>query len=447
MKIGAYVVSKQAKQTYANESYDVRAWPGFEMVLDAARRDGWVIEYVGEATAHTCDVVLVSITSDCDWWPFIAERERWSKSNTRVIVGGPGVLNIRPFLTVSDVFVFGRGEQLIIDILRAESRGDMVNSPSVAYSIAFAVDKRYEMAQCDELYPHQFLMANGKPFRETAVGCPNRCLFCGYTWHRKYIGDGHFASGADSMQAGNREHTIKDLLKLPPEQWQDEGPLRIVGLDGCSERLRMQVNKRISRDMWLEFLSGLATIPKPHQVKVYNIIGYPGETEDDWGEFVDDLRKVDGELSPDKQWSIVAHFTPFRAMPATPAATWPMSYRNYRGVIARKLRDKPMRGNLFFQGNRFWAVESMGTDSLASHIQSAIVLRGKEADIDGIKAVARTKKYWGASSAQKVATLEQRFDCAALFREYRWDELPTRYLHSYARVEDYTGTLSTATGY
>jgi hypothetical protein len=38
MKIAAYVMDAYAKQTYVNESHDVRAWPGFEMVLDAVRR-------------------------------------------------------------------------------------------------------------------------------------------------------------------------------------------------------------------------------------------------------------------------------------------------------------------------------------------------------------------------------------------------------------------------
>ncbi|KPK41647.1 MAG: hypothetical protein AMK72_15020, partial [Planctomycetes bacterium SM23_25] len=65
--------------------------------------------------------------------------------------------------------------------------------------------------------------------------------------------------------------------------------LRIVGLDGFSERLRRMVNKPISRGMLRAFFSGLGSskVP-PNRVKVYNIFGYPTETEDDWSEFVED---------------------------------------------------------------------------------------------------------------------------------------------------------------
>ena len=66
MKIAAYVMDAYAKQTYSTESHDMRAWPGFEMVLDAIRRAGFDYEYAGRATIHEFDVVLVSITSDCD---------------------------------------------------------------------------------------------------------------------------------------------------------------------------------------------------------------------------------------------------------------------------------------------------------------------------------------------------------------------------------------------
>ena len=435
MKIGAYVVTKQAKQNYISESYDVRAWPGFELILDVIRRSGQTVEYVGEATAHKYDVVLMSITSDCDWWPFIAERAMWPKSKTRVIIGGPGVLNIRPFLPFGDVFVFGRGENLILDILTAEAIQTKVQNPSVAYADTFSVDGKYVIAQCTEYYPFEFKMSNGKPFKEVTIGCPNKCLFCGYTWHRKYKGDGSFAAGTESMSSGRRERTIIDLLKLPPREWQNAGPLRIVGLDGTSERLRFAVNKKITRDMWRSFLEGLASIPKPHQVKVYNIIGYPLETEDDWQEFVVDLDIVDKSLKPSKQWSILCHFTPFRPMPGTPSATWPISYRNYRGVISKRLKKLSMPGNVFFQGNRFWAVEGMGTDGLSTVIHSALCLRGTEEHTEKILQIAKSTRYWSGNNTRKVATLEHLFDMPSLFQKYGWDELPTRYLYSYSSAE------------
>ena len=427
MKIAAYVMDAYAKQTYSTESHDVRAWPGFEMVLDALRRSGYAPEYAGRATVHEYDVVLVSITSDCDWWPWLAERSTW-KGKPLVIAGGAGVLNVRPFLRWVDCFVIGRGETITPLLMAAHERGERYESPSLIWSDSFDIGKRYEIAQTAQPYPHTFQLTNGKTFAEASIGCPNRCLFCGYTWQRKYIGDGTYRAGAESMNSGNRERTVIDLLKLPPAQWQDEGPLRIVGIDGMSERLRKKANKPITRGMFRGFLSGLAEIAPPHQVKLYFIVGYPGETESDWLELTEDITAVDGSLAKSKQWSLLCHFTPFRAMPATPSACWSMSAVNYRGLIARRLRKIGMRGNIFYQGNRFWAVEGMGTDSASSLIHSAICLRGAESDGAAMMKIARAGKYWKANSADKEATLRKMFDVDGLLAACTPDTLPTRYL-------------------
>lgn len=90
------------------------------------------------------------------------------------------------------------------------------------------------------------------------------------------------------------------------------------------------------------------------------------------------------------------------------------------------------KGNIFYKGNSFFAVESMGTDSLSSVIKSAIVWRGTEADTDNIIKVSCNKKFENASATIKQLTLEKYFDVPNLFRRYTLDELPTRYLYTYA---------------
>lgn len=432
MKIGAYVVSKQAKQAYANDNFDVRSWPGFEMVLDCLRRADYQITYVGKDTAYQYDIILVSITSDCDWWAYLAERSQWVKSNTRVIIGGPGVLNVRPFLPYADIFVLGRAENIIKPLIETEFKGDYLDNQSVIYTKLFDINKTYKIAQAECLYPYEYKLTNVKPYKETALGCPNKCYFCNYSWSRKYIGDGTFQAGVDGMfSSGNREHTMADLIKIPTDQWESEAPLRITALDGMSQKLRYQANKRISREMFREVLTRLATIEKPHQLKIYNIVGYPNETIDDWQEYIEDISQVDSKLAKGKQWQLLCHYTPFRAMPNTPSAIWPMAYREYRGQIAKTLKSPFMPGNVFYQGNKFWCVEGMGTDSLATVIQSALCHRGTEEDSGKIMKLARTNKYWNASSNVKRNTLEKEFDIKRLFNAYTWDTLPTRYLESY----------------
>lgn len=434
MKIAAYIHTKYAKENYAHESHNVRAWPGFNMILDVMTRNGIDYQYAGIATVHNYDVVLVSITSDCDWWTFLGERLKWKVGKYKIIVGGAGVLNVLPFLEFVDCFVFGRGENIIIPLLESLKDGEQYKHDSVCWSNSFDINNIYKINQTDILYPEEYRLDNGKRYKESSVGCPNKCYFCGYTWQRKYIGDGTYTAGSGTMGAGNVEHTLKDLLSIPTEQWQASGPLRIVGLDGMSERLRFSANKKISREMLVEFYTRLATIKPPHQVKIYCIVGYPSETTDDWRESINDIAKADNKLLSDKQWSLLFHFTPFRAMPATPAACWPMTYKEHRGVIARTLKKEGMPGNVFYQGKRFWAVESLGTDPLDAVVKSAIILRGDQTDSANIVKISLSSKFKAASSYEKRKTLEQLFDTDKLFGAYNPDTLPTRYLQTYVKI-------------
>ena len=126
--------------------------------------------------------------------------------------------------------------------------------------------------------------------------------------------------------------------------------------------------------------------------------------------------------------------TPFKALPATPAATWPMPYREYRGAIAPGLRRHTglrATNSVFYDGRALWAFETLGTESLSSNILEALILRGTEADTETVERVARSKRFWNASAVVRRTTLEKYCDVDRLFRAYAWAELPTRYLHTY----------------
>lgn len=430
MKIGVYVLSKNAKENYSRESFDIRQNAGILVVVDILVRSGYEVEYVSKVNAHKCDIVLFSVTSDCDWWPFIDERSQWQSGNYKVIVGGQGVLNVRPFLSHVDYFVLGRAEGVIDGLVASLDREEEFSHPSVICSDQFDVESIYVINQSD-VYPHTITLAKSKQYTESMIGCNRRCLFCGYTWHRKHSG-GDFRYG--DLWTKNEDVEIA-LLNYASGQPVNLNKLRTTAIDGMSERLRRYVNKPITREILQHFLRELAVCEKPHQVKFYNIIGYPTETEEDWFEFLEDIELADKGLpKKDKQTSILLHSTPFRPMPATPMACEPMSYRNYRGEIGRVL-GRGLKGNIFYQGKALWAVESMGTESLPTVIQSAIVLRGVENDGDNIVRLARSKKFAGANMLTKQKTLEKYFDVGRLFGEFEPDTLPTRYLKTYAKVE------------
>lgn len=439
MRICAYVQEQYAKSTYSNECMDTRQFVGLRVVMDSLQRAGYEVEWAGIATVHEYDVVLVSLTSDCDWWSFIAERMRWRKGHYKVIIGGAGVLHVTPFLQWADYFSLGRGEESMPNLIRMLDGQPYVHDDSIIESATFSPDRVYHIRQTDICYPHKIRLTGDKNFQENAIGCNHRCLFCGYTWQRKFVSPNRYYAMEDSLfgDIADKERAMLDIERDPGSV--NFSKLRTTAIDGFSERLRYMVNKRISKRCMTDFLVRMMqSDAKPHQLKFYNICGYPTETMDDWKEYIDTLSEADeivSKTSNGKQWSIVLHNTPFRAMPATPMACAPMSKMNYRGKIGSTL-GKGLKGGIIYQGKHLWSVESMGTDSLSTVMLSAICHRGDASDADNIARICASKKFWTASSAVKEATLSKYFDMDHLFGELTAKTLPSRYLRTYCRVED-----------
>ena len=436
MRICAYVQEAYSKANYKNECMDTRQFVGLRVVIDCLERAGYSVEYAGLATVHQYDVVLVSLTADCDWWTFISERQRWRKGGYKVLVGGAGVLHVAPFLPWFYAAMLGRGENLIVPLIQGIESGDRWESESVLYSDTFSEDKTYRLAQVDLQYPHPIKLSENRKFCEGAIGCNHKCLFCGYTWQRKFVSPHEYYRMEDSLigNIADKERAMRDLDEDPRSI--DFAHLRTTAIDGFSERLRVGVNKPITRRIIHNFLVAMINSPaKPHQLKFYNICGYPTETDEDWMEFLDELRLADEATDRrERQWSIVLHSTPFRAMPATPMACAPMSKRNYRGLIGGKL-GAGLKGNLIYQGKNLWAVESMGTDSLSTVMLSAIAHRGSREDSENIGRLCATKKFWSASASVREKTLERYFDMDRLFGPFTPETLPSRYLRTYLPVE------------
>jgi len=255
--IAIYIQGKYAKKAYKVESYNVRAWPGLELIKDVLVRGGYDIKYCGSATVTEHKIILVSITHSIDWYPFIEERVKWRAGDYTIIAGGTGIHNIRAVLPQADIFVFGRAEDIIIPLVEAALSDKQYNHPSVAYSVDFKADKTYRIAQARGLYPHPVKMANEIDYVEKSIGCQRACLFCSYCWHRKHIGGLQHESGAmDVMHKTSAEITFFDLKLDEDNIWGDKDGAghRIVGLDGLSERLRFMVNKPIKNKAVKKFI-------------------------------------------------------------------------------------------------------------------------------------------------------------------------------------------------
>ena len=65
---------------------------------------------------------------------------------------------------------------------------DVVLDDSIICSATFSRDNIYHIKQTDKPYPHKIELAgNANGYQECEIGCNHRCLFCGYTWQRKFV--------------------------------------------------------------------------------------------------------------------------------------------------------------------------------------------------------------------------------------------------------------------
>lgn len=433
LKIGVYVLNKYANRSYSKDNYNKRGNIGMAVVCDVLERAGFTnISFCSACNVTSFDMVMFSVTGFSDWFSFIAERVTWVPGKYKVVVGGQGALNPRPFLEYVDYFVLGRAEGIQPKLAECILSGTECNDEHVVSSKSYSVDKIYYVNQTDRLYPYELKLSSGKRYKEDCIGCNHKCFFCSYTWQRKFVGPTEYLCAGLWNDNIDRERAMLDVHAGIDV---DLDKLRTTALDGLSERLRLMVNKRITRDIFRDFIEKLALCQKPHFVKIYNILGLPTETEADWAEYLEDIIAVDKKLTRREPILLILHSTPFHPMPPTPMACAPMSYKDYRGAVARRLGKGHYPGRAFYEGNRFACVESMYEESLPTTILNAIIWRGTEEDTDNIVKIACSKKFSAASTAVKQATLEKYFDVARLFGAYTPESLPTRNIRTYLPVE------------
>jgi radical SAM superfamily enzyme YgiQ (UPF0313 family) len=428
-KVAMYVQTEYAKKTYSVESYNVRMFPGSEMVIHELVKNGIRVDYCSSANVEKYKVVLVSITSQCDWLSFCSERITWKKGEYKVIIGGFGVLNYKPFVSLADYFYFGRSENDIhMCVNELLESGEMQQRQHIVD--VKSIKSQYFIRQALTPYQDEYVLSNGEKFCESVIGCQRKCLFCSYTWHRKFTGGLQKDSG---VFRGDSEKTMFEIIA---GDHTNLSALRMVGLDGISQRIRYNANKRISNDDVVSFFKVMNEKSKPHHVKFYNICGYWDENDEDYKDFAEVIKEIDMTINTGK-WCIELHSTPFRPMPATPLSHKPTQYYNFRKNISKKLRKHTgyMSDNsVFYNGKNIFALETMGTESLSTVIIDMIVLRGCENDGENFKKLASTKKFNTLDTTGKIKTLEKYFDVNKLFGMYDNGTLPTEYLKSYVDV-------------
>jgi hypothetical protein len=440
-EVAIFVQKRYAKATYSVESYSVRRWYGVEMLRDALERAGIEVGYCSSANVGQFKVVLVSLTAAGDYYTFMAERETWAKGSYSVLVGGAGLLNVQPLVWSGDTFCFGRSEVYIVPLVKAALAGERLEHPSVCYADEFDPRKQWTIQQAAECYPHEVTISDGQKWKEAAIGCKRRCLFCGFTWHRKSIipkteHDGNFLL----VGVYGQETTIHDLCEMPVDQWSKRLQ---IGLDGLSERLRFGVGKKITNDMWYHIVRSSIERAEKGWIRVYNLVGLPSETEEDLLECIDVAERAsnDAKPQPEGEYSaIMLHSTPFKPVPATPAACWPVAKKELRfwtSLTAQRLRNGRSYHNRFslFTAPNLRFFGGTKEEGLSQIVLEMVIARTTVAESDRVRAIARTPKFWAANAAGKLSTLEKTFDVDRLLGEQDPSTYACSYLRAWARHE------------
>jgi hypothetical protein len=406
-----------------SNSFDWNSNAGAYMVMDCLRRAGIEVGFCSPETAHQHKVVLVSLTSTFDVLNLVHAVGRlstWHKRSFRVVVGGFGAQNVTPLRHYVDHAVFGRAEGFVADLVAALLKGRDFVHPSVMnleaglHPVVFG--------QADQLYQHE-LATQPKPYLESEIGCPRRCMFCHFTFARRHL-KSHDKTFQGSWAWASKEVVFNRLLTDSPLK----GRTR-TALDGLSERLRFAFNKPYSDATILRTLKevSLRWLGDAAWLKVYLIGSFPTESADDLASFEDTIRRVE---APGKAVYLTFHATPFRPSPLTPSAYLPATLAtnwNAKSEPGRRdiIRTEKVRAN--------W---SMTMEGPFSHLQSLVVERATPDSDPLINTLVFSAKLQQLRGPHKIEALERRFDLGQYLREYHTSEqLPTWYLTSYTPPE------------
>lgn len=241
---------------------------------------------------------------------------QYKPKQTKFIVGGFGCISIYPILHLIDYAYFGRCELMATDIFKCSSTSNncfcKLRDPCLNHNYTIRQPQR--------------LLTN-----ELTVGCANKCMYCQYTFTRKYrslYGDGYnhgkdLAIPEDSF----------DLLSV------NKSGRYTTALDGFSQITRHNVNKNISDELIYKKIRDMLLLNNSRVInlKIYQIVGYPWESKDsvinDILNFGKLLKCIDDNYKGIGRVLIMFCVTPFSPEPITPMEDVSIKIIDWRDVF------------------------------------------------------------------------------------------------------------------
>ena len=386
--------------------------------MDVLKRKGIDVDICTPDTAHEYKVVLVSMTSDYDClalYKVVVLLPSWQPGRKfKVVAGGAGMQNPTVIRKYVDYAVFGRAENIIYSLVDCVMGGGIFTHESVMNLPEISPVK---LCQVAELYPHEVMIGSDKPWRESFIGCPNKCLFCHYTWARKKLGGETYYQGDLTMKR-SIECLWKDILHINKK----EGRIR-TAIDGFSERLRMAYGKKITNREIVEGINHIGSFEGITVLMVYNISNMPNETQDDRNELYETVKKA----NPKNRVIVVFQSTPFRPSLLTPLQWAPVKlFPATSDLSAQVIHDS----------DNLRVIHSFSNESPWSQLATVIVSRATTETDKLFHTLCLHPKLKTGPVKQRVRMLQNSFDLSPYLREYDISKKhPAWFLSSYTENE------------
>lgn len=414
----AFLAYYPEKKRSKNNSFEGNYNIGANVIMDVLRRNGIECDICTPDTAHKYQVVMVSLTSDYDClalYRAVALLPTWQPGRKfKVVAGGAGMQNPTTIRQYVDYAVFGRAESIVYPLIDCILGGGVYTHESV---MNLPEVHPVKLAQSTELYPHGVDFGGGRGCRqwnESFIGCPNKCLFCHYTWARKRAGSGETYYQGDLTMKRSIECLWKDIPKIDKK----EGRVRSA-IDGFSERLRMAYGKKITNQEVIDGINHIGNFEGITVLLVYNISNMPHETQEDRNELYNTVKQAD----PRNRVIVVFQSTPFRPSPLTPLQWAPVAlYPATSDLSAQVIHDS----------DNLRVMHSFSNESPWSQIQTVIVSRATPSTDELFHTLCFHPKLKKGTAKDKIRLLQRSFDLSQYLKEYEADEShPTWFLSSY----------------
>ena len=414
----AFLMYHPLKQRQKNNSFEGNYNIGANVIIDVLKRNNIECDFCTVDTADKYKIVLVSFTSDFDCISFyqsVALLPTWqpTKRSFCVIGGGEGMQNPTVIRNYVDYGVFGRAENIIVDLVDCVLGGKLFEHESVM-NLPELHDVK--VAQARDLYPYEIKLGGEKKktWNESFIGCPNKCLFCHYSWSRKWIGGDTYHQGDLTLRRSS-EILWKDIQAITSK----EGRIRSA-IDGSSERLRMAYGKKITNKEVIDGIDHLGSFDGITVLMVYNISNMPHETQKDR----DELYGIVKQANPKNRVIVVFQSTPFRASLLTPLMFAPVRLFPC---------TSDLRAQAIYDSDNLRVMHSFSNEGAYSQLQTMIVNRATPETDKLFHTICFHPKMRNGTARKRVKRLESSFDLSQYLKEYGVEEKhPAWFLSSYA---------------